>query len=155
MAEITPWEDGLGLTNGQIEPTTVEAPSGDLAYALGSDVSNRYAFLQPGDYSEISQTDTVVGQALAYMTAVLVGRSSPPPGVWWEFQLVIDDVVFFTRRIRDGEIETLTDIAFAVGFKGAGTKLAMRLQLKGAPGRYFLELPLALIDSVSFVAEAP
>lgn len=123
----TPFDFGLGLTQGRVED--VNAPEGSYVFELGHAGGRTTSDVDVGDYSEISQAITVgAEELLARITVRVIEPNIASANVAWEIVGELGGSPFFRRRLTSqGRTLELTDLA--VGLAGGGaTTLAFRLE---------------------------
>ncbi len=124
----TAFDFGLGLSQGRI--TDPDAPGGSYVFELGHIGGRTKANIAVGDYSQVSQSITIVSQdLLARVTVLLTEPDETSTNVAWELRGYLGGGLFFRRRLTSkGRDLELTDLAVSLAPGGAPITLAFRLE---------------------------
>lgn len=124
----TPFDMGLGETQGRIEAS--DAPEGDYVFELGHAFGRTQAYIDVGDYSEISQDVTHDGTELMIRSTVkVIEPSVVSTEIAWDFIGKVDGSEFIRRRLEFlGRSLTLSDIALSIYGKSSPTTITFRLE---------------------------
>lgn len=121
-----------GVDAGRILPSGILPDSGAYAFCLGHDTPGFTGFVVPGEYVEVTQTDTMPSSTMLTFQAVTRAPSvPPPPGYAWQADVLVDGTSVGTRVLAlEGPVSwewAMDTVPYASG----SHTLAFRLTLTG------------------------
>lgn len=149
-----------GLDAGRIVPSGVTPADGQFVFCLGHDEPGFTAFLKPGDYVEVTQTDALPAGNIMTFQARTRAPASVPTGYTWTASLRVDGTEVATRPIPAGapvDWEWSYDLTGVSGSHAIAFRLTFSgPALPGPPGLPVIEveIPAFYIDAITFSTSA-
>lgn len=106
---LNAWNRFPGVRNGRVQPAS-HLFQGDNVFILGDYIAADPQRLEPGDYTEISQTGDLTGIQTVTFRGRLRGPASIPQGRSWRASLMIDGVEAVGRDIPDNRVIDVTTL---------------------------------------------
>lgn len=125
---LTPFTEALGTRQGRLQPEGVTPPEGSWAYCLGSDKEGYFFWLEPGDYSQISQDVDLTGINIVRFRARLrtgeltIGRE-------WEASILVDGAKQAAMILGESRTRDRADMGANVSKLAGVHTVSFRLEL--------------------------